>query len=129
MSLQGIVQPVVNLADARVVGGSRVSQSISAGIAPVALPAGAKAYERSGTLAAGASLTLDLAGGGLTDASGQAVTFTAIHLFFVSAAAANVHNLIVGAAAANPWPGPMVTDAGTKVLGPGDWIEQWSAAG
>lgn len=45
---------------------------------------------------------IDLAGV-LTDPLGAVLTFVKIKALIISAAAANVNNLVVGAAAANPW--------------------------
>lgn len=54
------------------------------------------------TLAASATEDLDLAGV-LLDAFGAALTFVKIKGLFISAAAANTNNVIVGAAASNAW--------------------------
>jgi len=52
------------------------------------------------TLAASANESLDLAGG-LTDAFGQAITFTKIKAIAIKAAAGNTNNVEVGGAASN----------------------------
>ena len=54
------------------------------------------------TLTASSTEDLDLAGV-LTDAFGVALTFVKIKGLFISAAAANTNNVIVGAAASNAW--------------------------
>jgi hypothetical protein len=56
------------------------------------------------TLAASANTDIDLAGT-LTDSFGATVTFARIKALIVSADAANTNNVVVGAAASNPWIG------------------------
>ena len=51
------------------------------------------------TLAASANEDLDLAGGGLTDAFGAALTFVKVKGMLIVAAAGNTNNVIVGGAA------------------------------
>lgn len=69
------------------------------------------------TLAASATEDLDLAGV-LTDAFGAAITFARVKGLFISASAANTNNVIVGAAAANPW-AALLGATGTVTLRPG----------
>lgn len=63
-------------------------------------------------LAASASESLDLAGG-LTDAFGLTLTFTAVKALIVEAAAGNVNDVVVGGAASNGFATPFgdATDA------------------
>ena len=53
------------------------------------------------TLAASANEDLDLAGSGLTDAFGATLTFAKVKAVFISAAAGNTNNVIVGGATSN----------------------------
>ncbi|HET6356092.1 hypothetical protein [Streptomyces sp.] len=69
------------------------------------------------TLAASATEDLDLAGS-LLDAFGAALTFVRVKGIFISAAAANTNNVVIGAAAANPWIG-LLNATGTITLRPG----------
>lgn len=64
------------------------------------------------TLAASATENLDLAGG-LTDALGNALTFTAIKAIRVRAASANTNNVVVGGAAMNAF--LLFSDATDKI--------------
>ncbi|MFF3398247.1 hypothetical protein ACFYW6_07010 [Streptomyces sp. NPDC002659] len=68
------------------------------------------------TLAASATEDLDLAGS-LLDAFGAALTFVRVKGIFISAAAANTNNVVIGAAA-NPWIG-LLNATGTITLRPG----------
>lgn len=69
------------------------------------------------TLTASSTEDLDLAGV-LTDAFGVALTFVKIKGLFISAAAANTNNVIVGAAASNAW-AALLNATGTITLRPG----------
>ncbi|MFF9844617.1 hypothetical protein [Streptomyces sp. NPDC013740] len=69
------------------------------------------------TLAASATEDLDLAGV-LLDAFGAALTFVRIKGLFISAAAANTNNVVVGAAASNAW-ATLLNATGTITLRPG----------
>lgn len=69
------------------------------------------------TLAASATEDLDLAGV-LLDAFGAAVTFVRVKGLFISAAAANTNNVVIGAAAANAW-AALLNATGTITLRPG----------
>lgn len=69
------------------------------------------------TLAASATEDLDLAGV-LLDAFGAAITFVRIKGLFISAAAANTNNVVVGAASANQW-ATLLNTTGTVTLRPG----------
>jgi len=66
---------------------------------------------------ASASENLDLSGT-FTDRLGQAVVFTAIKALFVRAKSTNVTNLVLGAAAANPW-AALLGATGTATILPG----------
>ncbi|WP_030928499.1 hypothetical protein [Streptomyces sp. NRRL B-24720] len=69
------------------------------------------------TLAASSSEDLDLAGV-LTDAFGASLTFVRIKGLFISAAATNANNVVVGAAASAPWV-TLLNSTGTLTLRPG----------
>ncbi|MET7759738.1 hypothetical protein ABZT27_34315 [Streptomyces sp. NPDC005389] len=69
------------------------------------------------SLAASATEDLDLAGV-LTDVFGAALTFVRIKGLIISAAAANVNNVVVGAAAGSPW-AALLNSTGTLTLRPG----------
>lgn len=68
------------------------------------------------TLAASATEDLDLAGV-LLDAFGSAITFVRVKGLIIAAAAANVNNVVVGAAT-NPW-ATLLSATGTVTLRPG----------
>ena len=76
-----------------------------------------KVFSDRRTLAASATEDLDLAGV-LLDAFGAAITFVKVKGLFISAAAANTNNLVVGAASANQW-ATLLNAAGTITLRPG----------
>lgn len=78
------------------------------------------------TLAASATEDLDLAGT-LLDVFGAALTFVRIKALMISAATTNTNNVIIGAAATNPWIG-LLNAAGTITLRPGQWIGSGSGA-
>ncbi|MFF9197337.1 hypothetical protein ACF09L_19225 [Streptomyces sp. NPDC014779] len=78
------------------------------------------------TLAASATEDLDLAGV-LTDVFGTALTFVRIKGLFISASAANTNNVVVGAAAANPWT-TLLNATGTITLRPGATIAAMSGS-
>ncbi|WAL93996.1 hypothetical protein [Streptomyces sp. Je 1-369] len=69
------------------------------------------------TLAASGTEDLDLAGV-LLDAFGAAITFARVKGIYISAAAANTNNVIVGAASATQW-ATLLNAAGTVTLRPG----------
>lgn len=69
------------------------------------------------TVAGSGSEDLDLAGG-LTDALGDPVTFARVKGLFISAAAANTTNVVVGNAVSNGW-ATLLNAAGTLTLRPG----------
>lgn len=71
------------------------------------------------TVAASSNDDLDLAGGGLTDDLGAAVNFAKVKAIMIKAAAANVNDVVVGAAGTNPFLGPLA-DATDKIkIAPG----------
>jgi hypothetical protein len=72
------------------------------------------------TLAASATEDLDLAGV-LLDAFGSAITFARIKGLIIAAAAANTNNVVVGAAATNPW-ATLLSATGTVTLRPGAFL-------
>lgn len=61
-------------------------------------------FSDSRTLSASASENLDLAGGGLVDAFGAALTFARVKLIFVKAAAGNTNNVVLSRPASNGVP-------------------------
>lgn len=69
------------------------------------------------TLSASATEDLDLAGV-LTDAFGATLTFARVKGLFISAAATNSNNVIVGAASSNAW-ASLLNATGTITLRPG----------
>jgi hypothetical protein len=69
------------------------------------------------SILASASENLDLSGT-LTDRLGQPVVFTAIKALVVRPKSTNVTNLVLGAAAANPW-APLLGATGTLTCLPG----------
>jgi hypothetical protein len=77
-----------------------------------------KCWHDQRTLGASASENLDLAGG-LNDAFGGAITFTAIKAILIKAAAGNVNNVVIGAAASNAFVGPFGASTHTLHLAPG----------
>ncbi|MEU6535513.1 hypothetical protein [Streptomyces sp. NPDC047000] len=72
------------------------------------------------TLAASATEDLDLAGV-LLDAFGSAITFARIKGLVIAAAAGNTNNVVVGAAASNPW-ATLLSSTGTVTLRPGAFL-------
>lgn len=69
-------------------------------------------------IAASGTDDLDLVGTALLDPFGAVVTFTRIKGLFISADHANTNDLVIGAAASNPWVG-LLNAAGTFKLKPG----------
>lgn len=76
-----------------------------------------KVFHDRRTLAASAAEDLDLAGV-LLDAFGAAITFVRVKGLFITAAAANVNNVVVGADATAPW-ATLLNATGTITLRPG----------
>lgn len=76
-----------------------------------------KRFTDTRTLSASATEDLDLAGV-LLDAFGAAITFVKIKGLFVSAAAANTNNVVIGNAAATAW-AALLGATGTVTLRPG----------
>lgn len=76
-----------------------------------------KVFHDRRTLAASAAEDLDLAGV-LLDAFGAAITFVRVKGLFITAAAANANNVVVGADATNPW-ATLLNATGTITLRPG----------
>lgn len=77
-----------------------------------------KVFRDTRTLAASATESLDLAGG-LTDAFGNTITFTAIKAIIIKAASGNTNDVIIGNAASNQFVGPFGAAAHTVQLKPG----------
>ena len=76
-----------------------------------------KVFHDRRTLAASTAEDLDLAGV-LSDVFGAAITFARVKGLYISAAAANVNNVVVGADATNPW-ATLLNATGTITLRPG----------
>lgn len=76
-----------------------------------------KVFHDRRTLAASATEDLDLAGV-LLDAFGTAITFVRVKGLFISAAAANSNNVVVGNATSNGW-ATLLSATGTLTLRPG----------
>lgn len=79
-----------------------------------------KRFTDTRTLAASATEDLDLAGV-LLDAFGAAITFARVKGLFISAAAANTNNVIVGAASATAW-AALLGATGTITIRPGTTV-------
>ena len=77
-----------------------------------------KSFLDTRTLAASANESLDLAGG-LTDAFGNALTFTKIRALMIRAAAGNTNNVLVGGAASNGFVTPFSDATDVAVVRPG----------
>jgi len=73
------------------------------------------------TITASANDDLDLAAV-LTDAFGQVITFARVKAILIVAAAANVNDLVVGAAAANAFVGPFGASTHTIKVRPGGML-------
>jgi hypothetical protein len=80
-----------------------------------------KVYSATRTLGASASEDLDLAGAALLDIFGAAVAFVEVVAILIHAAEGNTNNVVVGAAATNPWVG-LLNATGTITLQPGQWF-------
>lgn len=85
------------------------------------------------TIVASGNENLDL--NALTDpVTGAAINFAKIKAILIRAAAANTNNVVVGAAASNPFLGPLGGTAPTLTLKPGDSVllaapkDGWSSA-
>lgn len=76
-----------------------------------------KVFHDRRVLAASGTEDLDLAGV-LSDAFGVAITLARVKGLFISAAAANTNNVVVGAASATQW-ATLLNAAGTVTLRPG----------
>lgn len=74
-------------------------------------------YAKTRTLTASSNEDLDLAGV-LTDDFAATLTFARVKALYVAAAVGNANNVVVGAAAANPW-ATLLNATGTVTLRPG----------
>jgi hypothetical protein len=81
------------------------------------------AYDANPTIASGATLSLDLAGGSLLNPFGDALTFVKVKAMRYEAAEGNTTNVTIGAGT-NAFVGPLGA-TGTHVLKPGG-VYQWS---
>ncbi len=77
-------------------------------------------YQDTNTLAASATLDVDLAGA-LSGVFGSTLTFVRIKGLIVAAAAGNTNNVVVGAAAANQFVGPFGAATHTLAVRPGEF--------
>jgi hypothetical protein len=82
-----------------------------------------KVFADTRTLAASANEDLDLAAGALTDAFGTTLTFAKVKAVYVSTAAGNTNNVVVGGAATNTWVGPFGAATHTMAVRPGGVLE------
>jgi hypothetical protein len=81
------------------------------------------AYDAEPVIGSGATLNLDLAGGGLLNPFGDSLTFVKVKAMRYESAEANTTNVTIGAGS-NPFLGPLGA-AGTHVLKPGG-VYLWS---
>lgn len=106
----------------RDLGSATDTATLSAALSMIAGASGAGAVDRVFTdtrnLAASANEDLDLVGSALLDAYGVAASFAKIKVIAIKAAATNTNNVVVGAAATNPWIG-VLNATGTVQLRPG----------
>lgn len=115
-----IVSAVTDLTNPNVLNAPRSELNLTK---KVALASGTGAgqadriYHAQRTLAASATEDLDLAGV-LLDVFGAQITFAKIKGMVVSAAAGNANNVVLGAAATNPWTA-LLGATGTLVVRPG----------
>ncbi len=79
-------------------------------------------YAAQRTLGASASENLDLAGGGLLDPIGGAVTFAKVRAILIEADSGNTNNVEFGGAASNAFLGFFKDASDVLVLAPGDRI-------
>lgn len=77
-----------------------------------------RVYSETRTLGASANTELDLAGV-LTDIFGSIITFARIKAILIVAAAANTNDVVLGAAAATVFRGPLGSDTDTLKTKPG----------
>jgi len=80
-----------------------------------------KVFSDQRTLTASATEDLDLAGS-LVDALGATITFARIKALIIRAASGNTNNVVIGAAGANPWTGPLGGTTPTITLRPGGLV-------
>lgn len=113
MSASGTLSTVLDLGTASFPMGLSSAVSLSTGTTAGKAD---KAFSDTRTLAASATEDLDLAGV-LLDAFGVAITFARIKGLIIKASAANVNNVVVGAATA-PWI-TLLNSTGTITLRPG----------
>ena len=80
-----------------------------------------KIWDDTRAITASGTDDIDLAGA-LTDAFGAALTFVTVKGIFVSAAATNTNNVIIGAAAATQFVGPFGANTHTIAVKPGQFF-------
>lgn len=79
-------------------------------------------YAAQTTIAASGNTTLDLTGGTMKNPIGEALVFAKVKAIFISAAAANTNNVVIGNAAATGFVGPFGADTETLAVKPGGRI-------
>lgn len=122
----GVIASLTNVADLGVVPTAKLDYNTALKLATgTAAGQADKLWFDTRTLAASATEDLDLAGV-LTDAFGAVVTFARIKGLVVVAAAGNSNNVVLGAAAANPWTA-LLGATGTLTVRPGAGV--WVFAG
>jgi len=126
MGLSGTMLAVAAFAEQTAaidLGTSRAPQSLQRSMQLLSGTGAGKAdrvFSDRRTLAASGTEDLDLAGT-LVDAYGAAITFARVKGLIIAAADANVNNVVVGAAASNPW-ATLLSATGTVTLRPGAFI-------
>lgn len=106
----GLTVPTTNIPVNRMIA---LADGITAGKAD-------RLYAATRTVGASSNEDLDLAGV-LLDDFGQAITFARIKALYIAAAVGNTNNVVVGAAAANPWV-TLLNSTGTATLRPGAFL-------
>lgn len=126
MALSGIqlaVSATATLTSALDLGTASAPQALSRSMSLLngtAVGQADKVFSDRRTLAASGTEDLDLAGT-LLDAYGAAITFARVKGIIIAAATGNTNNVVVGAAASNPW-ATLLSATGTVTLRPGAFI-------
>ncbi|ARF62895.1 hypothetical protein B1H20_16995 [Streptomyces violaceoruber] len=104
-------------------GTSRAPQALSRSMSLASGTGAGKAdrvFSDRRTLAASGTEDLDLAGV-LVDAFGATITFARVKGLIIAAAAGNTNNVVIGAAASNPW-ATLLGATGTLIVRPGAFV-------